>query len=164
MSEPRAAVMGWGYEGRTVDEMLRAFTAFGVRTVVDVRLNAVSRRRGFSKRALESAVSEAGMTYVHLPALGNPRDNRAAFSQPESSAGTIARDRYVVDVLESDTGKAALEGVAALASQGAVMLVCYEAAESCCHRSLILRALDNRCAVGPLQTQNRGEAASAAFG
>jgi hypothetical protein len=32
-----------------------------------------------SKRKLAAALGEAGIGYVHLPALGNPKDNREPF-------------------------------------------------------------------------------------
>ena len=68
-----------GYEGRSVDELIAVLRRYDVSLLVDVRLNAISRRPGFSKRALAEALHAAGIEYRHAPELGNPKENRAAF-------------------------------------------------------------------------------------
>src|SRR5690606_33042106 len=45
-------VMGWGYQGRAVEELTSTLKTWRAHTLVDVRLNPVSRKPGFSKRAL----------------------------------------------------------------------------------------------------------------
>jgi uncharacterized protein (DUF488 family) len=68
----------FGYSGRTIDELLAALTTAGVRTLVDIRQNAVSMYRAeLSKVNLQRIVEVHGMHYVHLPELGVPRDIRA---------------------------------------------------------------------------------------
>ncbi len=52
-----------------------------VNVLVDVRLTPLSRKPGMSKRQLADALTAVGVEYLHLPALGNPRDNRDAFRQ-----------------------------------------------------------------------------------
>lgn len=50
----------------------------GVRTLVDIRQNAVSMYRPeLSKRSLDRLAAARGLSYVHLPELGVPRDVRA---------------------------------------------------------------------------------------
>ncbi|MDR1430587.1 MAG: DUF488 domain-containing protein, partial [Propionibacteriaceae bacterium] len=49
--------------------------------LVDVRQTPISRKRGLSKTALGAALSEAGIDYIHLRELGNPRDNRDGYRQ-----------------------------------------------------------------------------------
>lgn len=134
-------VVGWGYEGRSTGDLVSFAAQHGASTVVDIRLNPISRKPGFSKRRLAEALSDAGITYVHLPALGNPRDNRAGFADTHGTAGREARDRFVTEVLTEPTGQEAIEAVARMAASSAVVLLCYEAEEKCCHRSLVLDAL-----------------------
>ena len=49
---PRGSIFSIGYEGFTVDALVRRLVSARVTVLYDVRLNAVSRRPGFSKRAL----------------------------------------------------------------------------------------------------------------
>lgn len=138
-SPPLAAqLLGWGYEGRTVDDLVADAHRWAVDTVVDVRLNAISRRKGFSKRALAERLAAAGVQYVHLRELGNPRDNRAGFAEVDTLAGRRARETYRRDVLGTATARA---GIERLASGGPAIILCFEAHEQCCHRSLVLDAV-----------------------
>ena len=66
-------VIGIGYEGENVDSLVAKLLAWKIAVLVDVRLNAISRKRGFSKRSLSEALDAVGITYVHLPNLGQPQ-------------------------------------------------------------------------------------------
>lgn len=134
-------VMGWGYQGRAVEELASTLKIWCAHTLVDVRLNPVSRKPGFSKRALARLCEDLGVGYEHLPALGNPRDNRDGFADPDSQAGREAHQRFSTEVLDTSDAQTALERVDDLARSGLVVLLCFEASERECHRSLILAAL-----------------------
>lgn len=95
-------------------------------SLVDVRLNPISRKPGFSKRQLGDALAEAGIGYRHERALGNPRDNREPFDQ----------ERYEAYLRE--VGPAALAEVTELAGSVRIALLCYERQHRDCHRSAIL--------------------------
>jgi hypothetical protein len=43
-----------------------------------------------SKRKLAAALADAGIDYMHLPALGNPKDNR----QPFRTGDAASRQRF----------------------------------------------------------------------
>src|SRR5581483_4244156 len=67
-----------GYTGRQLDDLLDALVAAGVRTLLDIRRNAVSMYRPeLSKANLQKAVEARGLHYAHVPELGVPRDIRA---------------------------------------------------------------------------------------
>lgn len=67
-----------GYSGRKTDEIIALLKQHGVRTVVDIRQNAVSMYRPeLSKGNLCQLLQENGMCYAHEPRLGVPRDIRA---------------------------------------------------------------------------------------
>jgi uncharacterized protein (DUF488 family) len=67
-----------GYSGRGIDDFMRSLVHNGVRTLVDVRQNAVSMYRPeLSKNNLKRRVEDAGLQYIHMPELGVPRDIRA---------------------------------------------------------------------------------------
>ncbi|UBU13075.1 DUF488 domain-containing protein [Nonomuraea gerenzanensis] len=75
----RSGVVGLGYEGRDLDDFVRDAVEMGLVSLVDVRLNPISRKPGFSRRRLSEALCEHGIGYVHAPQLGNPKWNRAGF-------------------------------------------------------------------------------------
>jgi len=67
-----------GYSGRPLEVILDSLRQYRVRTLVDVRTNAVSMYRPeFSKRNLQAILSENGICYDHRPQFGIPRDIRA---------------------------------------------------------------------------------------
>src|SRR4030095_2585940 len=76
-----------GYEGRTIDELCDVLVANAIDLLVDVRQTPMSRKHGFSKRTLAAALAARSIDYLHLPTLGNPRDNRAPFHGGASLAG-----------------------------------------------------------------------------
>lgn len=67
-----------GYTGRKLDELLALMLSAGVRTLLDIRQNPVSMYRPeLSKTNLRGHVEGAGISYIHAPDLGVPRDIRA---------------------------------------------------------------------------------------
>ena len=59
-----------GYEKRSVDEYISLLLANDVALVIDVRKNPLSRKKGFSKKALANSLSHVGISYRHMPELG----------------------------------------------------------------------------------------------
>ncbi|TDD68485.1 DUF488 domain-containing protein [Jiangella aurantiaca] len=129
-------VIGVGYEGHTIESFVADLAASGVGLVADVRLTPMSRKAGFSKRGLAAALAAAGIDYVHLPALGNPRDNRVPFAAGDHAA----RQRYA-DRLAEPEGQAALDLLAEESAARLVALLCLEADQSRCHRQAVLDRL-----------------------
>lgn len=144
MSAAEGWITGVGYEGRSIEDLVAHLHALDIRTLVDVRLNAISRKRGFSKRGLCAALEEAGIRYEHRPELGNARDNRAGFAEEgRTEAGRAARDLYA-ETLHADHASAAIDELAQLASRERVALLCFEASELHCHRREALAAIRAR--------------------
>lgn len=131
------ALLSVGYERRDLDEFVALLVDHQVETLVDVRLNAVSRKKGFSKTALASAMADAGIGYRHEPELGNPKANREPFRQGLKSARTRYR-RHL-----ANGASCALAGVIALASASRIALLCFEREHNTCHRSCITAAALN---------------------
>ncbi|OYX54003.1 MAG: hypothetical protein B7Y93_07180 [Micrococcales bacterium 32-70-13] len=137
----RVGVVGLGYEGLTIDEFCDEVRRLELKIVVDVRLNALSRKAGFSKNGLRAALAEVGVNYLHMPSLGNPRDNRDGFAVPGSRAGDAARDRYRSSLSGPDAHRA-IETIADYAQGVDVGLLCFEKNERECHRELVLEQLE----------------------
>ena len=125
----RTALFTIGYEGRQLDELIAILAAHEIDRVIDVRELPLSRRRGFSKTPLGTALGGAGIDYVHMRQAGNPyRKLKDAIPRNELLA------KYRTHL------RGARETVAEVADQARghrVALLCYEAAPEQCHRSLL---------------------------
>lgn len=129
-----------GYAGRTVADLVRLLEEAGVDRVVDVRALPLSRRKGFSKKALGAALADHGIEYVHLRAAGNPyRDQKNDIKRClKLYSGHLDANPEVITAVES-----VLHGRKAA-------LLCFEADACECHRSIIIERLlakDPRLAV-----------------
>lgn len=138
-------VYGIGYEGRDLDTFISRLQGDNTKILADVRLNAISRKKGFSKRALDAALDKAGIRYIHAPELGNPGWNRAGFSGTAAQVDA-ARDRFT-RLIDSKTANTRLEEIAAVARDGVVAVMCVEADDRTCHRYVILQELHRRLAL-----------------
>lgn len=133
-------VVGVGYEGQDAEQFVRDLDDAGVDVVVDVRLNPISRKRGFSKRSLAEHLASVGIGYEHLRALGNPKDNRAGFAGDRAELDA-ASARYA-DLLSTPDAANALDRVHSLAATGKVALLCFEATDGRCHRHVALSRIE----------------------
>lgn len=138
-------IVGVGYEGRNLDEFIYFLTCTGTRILADVRLNPISRKRGFSKRLLSGSLAEAGIGYWHVPELGNPRWNREDFGGSPAVVRT-ARARFK-GMIGGEAPEARLDEMAAAAREGLVAVMCFEADERACHRYVVIQELRRRLGV-----------------
>jgi uncharacterized protein (DUF488 family) len=125
-----------GYEGLTSAQFLAMLHEAGVETLIDVRELPLSRKPGFSKKALAAAVTDAGIRYAHLPALGCPKTIRHDYRADGDW------DRYserFLDYLGSQD--AALRDLTRRVGTSRCCLMCFEADYRVCHRSLIAELL-----------------------
>lgn len=125
-----------GYEGRSVDELVHELRRQSVAILVDVRLTPLSRKPGMSKRKLAAALATAGIDYVHLPALGNPKDNR----EPFRTGDPASRQRFRA-MLHNEIASQALDQIAELLEGRAVAVLCFERSHENCHRHLVAEAV-----------------------
>ena len=126
-----------GYEGATMPEFIDALQKAGVERVIDVRALPLSRRPGFSKSPLRSALGEAGIEYVHLKALGTPAEGRTA-----ARAGRHADlERIYAGQLELPEAIAQSAQMLDLAREKPSALLCMEREPAHCHRTLLLSAV-----------------------
>jgi uncharacterized protein (DUF488 family) len=136
MTNPRGRIYSVGYEGFTQRGFIEAMSQSKVDIVVDVRLNAMSRKAGFSKRGLHDALEEAGVAYIHEPKLGNPPDNRDSFRTGDGKSGR----RRIEKMLANGSGEA-LQRVVDLARSKSIALLCVERDPARCHRAVIIDAI-----------------------
>jgi len=124
-----------GYEATTMSEFLGALKDASVKRVIDVRALPLSRRPGFSKTPLRSALAEAGIDYVHLKALGTPASGREAARKGRQAE----LEQIYAGQLELPEAIAAGAQMRSLAEEQPSALLCYEREPAGCHRSLLLR-------------------------
>ena len=126
-----------GYEGVTLDEFLAVLQDAGIQRLLDVRELPLSRRKGFSKTALAAALSEAGIEYVHLRGLGDPKEGRDA-----ARSGDMAHFRRVFGAhMRTQRAQADLAVATDLVKGGGTCLMCFERDHAGCHRSIVADAI-----------------------
>lgn len=127
-----------GYEGTDIDNFVAVLKKAGIQVLADVRAVAVSRKKGFSKRALQARLEAEGIGYVHLVALGDPKEGREA-----ARAGHHARFVRVYNAhLAKDHARTALKDLAGLVTQQPTCLMCFERDPQGCHRSIVATQLE----------------------
>lgn len=125
-----------GYEATTMDEFLAALARAGVEQVIDVRAVPLSRRPGFSKNILAASLREAGIGYVHLKALGTPKEGRDAAKKGDRKT----LERVYETQLGLPEAQAEAAKMRALAAEKPSALLCFERDPAHCHRTLLLDA------------------------
>ena len=125
-----------GYEGADPAQFLARLQARGIKILVDLRELPLSRKAGFSKRALATALQANGIDYLHLRALGCPRWLRERYRRDHDW------EHYSEDFgRHLATQAEALQGLMQIARAQPTALMCFEARAERCHRSLVAAAL-----------------------
>ncbi|WP_091715190.1 DUF488 family protein [Methylobacterium phyllostachyos] len=129
-----------GYEGTDIDRFVATLADVGVEVLVDVRAVTVSRKKGFSKNGLRARLEAAGIKYVHLRGLGDPKPGREA-----ARAGRYDEFRTIYDRhLSSPEAQADLAVLGPLSREQATCLMCFERDPKVCHRSMVALAIGDR--------------------
>lgn len=130
-----------GYEHATTRALLDELQAAKIDLLIDVRAVTSSRRPGFSKRQLAAGLDERGIGYLHLRALGTPKEGRLA-----ARAGR--RDelfRIYEKHLERPDARTEMDELTAFAKSGKrICLLCYERDPEGCHRRRIAELIHER--------------------
>lgn len=132
-TEPRINAIG--YEGVSIDEFLNCLQKNNIELVIDVRANPISRKKGFSKTALQLKLSGIGVGYIHFPQLGIPSKIRK-----QSTDINELLDYYNEEILPKQN-EAAKE-VARFCKQYKATILCFEADPELCHRSRLARYIE----------------------
>lgn len=133
------AVYTAGYEGKSVDAFFNDLMQRGLRAVVDVRSNPISRKYGFAGARFAEICNKVGFRYHHLPSLGIPSAARADLGSFDSYQLLLTRYEQVMLPKHSTD----LEEVGTLMLQQPSVLVCFERDANFCHRSRLAMAVAN---------------------
>lgn len=140
-----------GYEGLDIDAFMALLAAHGIDTVVDIRELPLSRKPGFSKKALASVLNLSGVEYVHMVNLGCPKPVRDHYRE------TGDWKQYTVGFLKHLKRQAeAVAELSELVGSSSCALLCYEADFNFCHRSMVARAVHAHCGASVQHIQAAG--------
>lgn len=121
-----------GYEGKNIDEFLSNLMDNNIQTLVDVREIPLSRKKGFSKYALQKRLGEQNIKYVHIRALGSPSSLRKKLYGDKDYEYFF--DKYEKHLKEC---KKELKELYSLINEKISCLLCFEKNPSSCHRSIV---------------------------
>ena len=129
-----------GYEGLNIDAFVSLLAEHGVDTLVDVRELPLSRKPGFSKKALANVLNSSGREYVHMVGLGCPKPIRDRYREDgDWKRYTKGFMKYLKT--QDDT----IAELSTLAVSKNCALLCYEADSNFCHRSMVADAVKEYC-------------------
>ena len=134
-----------GYEKVGQGDFVAALKAAKVKTLVDVREIANSRRAGFSKKSLAAALDEAGIAYIHMKPLGTPKLGREAARKGDTPTMTRIFEAKLVE----PESQLALAETADLAKRGRTCIMCLEHDWHGCHRTIVALHIEDEFGITP---------------
>jgi uncharacterized protein (DUF488 family) len=135
-----------GYERVGVPDFVTALKSAKIKTLIDVREVANSRRAGFSKKALAASLDAAGIAYIHMKALGTPKAGREAARKGD----TTTMQRIFEAKMAEPESQLALAEAAELAQKARTCLMCLEHDWRVCHRTIVARHLTEDFGLTPV--------------
>jgi Protein of unknown function, DUF488 len=129
------ALYTFGYEGLNIETFIERLRQARVQLIVDVRELPLSRKKGFSKTALRTALAAADIDYQHRPALGCPKPVRDRY---KADGDWQAYTRSFLAYLSTQTLE--IDALSRAAQARQACLVCFEADHGFCHRTYVARA------------------------
>lgn len=121
-----------GYEGTNINSLLDVLLDHDVNTLLDVRLTPLSRKSGFSKSALSTYLSDNGISYIHVKALGCPNSIRNPYKEDGDWSLYTKRYKKFLETRLND-----VVDITGLALTSNCCLLCFERDANFCHRSFI---------------------------
>jgi uncharacterized protein (DUF488 family) len=126
-----------GYERAEPHAFLRTLVEAGVKLVLDIRAQPVSRKKGFSKNQLAALLAVQGIAYRHLRGLGTPKAGREAAKHGDLS-GFV---RIFAAQMAEPEAEADLSEALRLSGETPSCLLCLERDPEHCHRLIVARRM-----------------------
>jgi uncharacterized protein (DUF488 family) len=131
------AVYTIGYQERSVDGFFDRLLRVGIRVILDVRSNPISRKYGFAKKSLGTISGKLGLGYEHWPQLGIPSEKRRGIETAAEFKQLFGYyDRVILSKVKTD-----VEQIADQIRMTPSVLVCMERHAHDCHRSRLARVI-----------------------
>ena len=130
-----------GYGGRSLHEIVVALQEAKVRTLFDIRENAISRfRPEFNKAHLQRFLERQGIHYKHIPSLGVPQKIRVpAINKGQRDTIWPWYDKHVIPGYLGNHLNGFLNS-----SEHPIAMMCVEANPEDCHRHRLCLELEAR--------------------
>src|SRR5215471_15067281 len=125
-----------GHSTRTLEELIQALQAHGIKTLVDIRAFPGSRRLPhFNRESLEQALPKTGIEYLWMKELGGRRNR----SLPDSPNVALRNDsfRNYADYMLTPEFERAMDRLTDLAENSPTAYMCAERVHFHCHRMLV---------------------------
>lgn len=129
-----------GYEGADILDFIETLDILKVSRVIDVRDVPASRRRDFSKNILRNHLEQAGISYSHFKALGDPKEGRDAMRAGKKQIFL----EIFGDHIKKPEAQKALDEAVEIALDETSILMCYERDYKDCHRTIVATELGRR--------------------
>ena len=126
-----------GYEKSTIEEFVSRLADAEIDVLVDVRELPLSRKKGFSKNGLDAAVRKAGIDYLHVKALGDPKPGREAARAGNHDLFVEIFTRH----MDGEYAQSALSELADAVKGKRICLTCFERHHEVCHRKIVAERL-----------------------
>jgi uncharacterized protein (DUF488 family) len=136
-TETDCAIYMIGYQGMKVDNFLKHLMNYGIKRIIDVRKNPLSRTYGFHKNTLSRFAECLGIEYKHRPDLGVPAEWRKNLRQPEDYK--LLFNRYKNEILTNSNKS--INEISGMMSDKPSVLMCWEADPSYCHRNCLAESI-----------------------
>lgn len=129
-----------GYEGLTQDSFLARLKKHHISIVADVRQIPLSRKKGFSKTALNELLSKENIQYINFQSLGTTKDMRDELKKTGDYKKLFNKFRRTLTDKTQD-----LDKINSLLKDGNnVTLLCFERDPQKCHRKVVADAVKKR--------------------
>jgi len=129
---PQSTLYTIGYEGFSIESYVNKLIKAGIKTLVDVRSNPISRKYGFSKKTLACITSKMRIVYHHIPELGVTSVHRQTLDSQEDYDKLF--ETYRFEWLPEQS-MAVSKLLSIIEKTPSAALTCYEADPIQCHRT-----------------------------
>ncbi len=131
-----ATVYTIGHSTRSLDELVAALEAHGIRTLVDIRSFPMSRRMPhFNRESLEVELPAHGIAYVWMKELGGRR-KKILKDSPNTGLRNDSFRNYADHMLTEEFARA-VERLLEIAADSNTAIMCAERVYFQCHRMLV---------------------------
>ena len=131
-----ALIFTVGYEETEIEEFACKLTENAIVALVDVRKNAISRKKGFSKTKLSDKMRSIGVEYYHMPDLAIPSSLRKQLNATRPETYSRLFDYYEKSILPQASDSIA-RIIKIAKEKGSIAITCFESDHRYCHRDRI---------------------------
>ena len=125
-----------GYEGRDIREFVDRLKSHHITRLLDVRQVPLSRKKGFSKSALQEILESEDIEYVHLKSLGTPTVLRNELKESKDYDHFFeAYSKFLSKHLEG------VKEAYQFLSEGVNCIMCFERHPHECHRQVVAKKI-----------------------